>query len=274
MLTCCCLLLDCFGTFYLFEESSFRSYHIETIKYAFGGGLIVGQLSLLVIWGVLGNEALMCRLPRATALSFALFLAWLAGTHLADDAPPWGFTMMFIVYLAICFTMLTFPYWLMLYVTSLRIVRPGQTNDPDQFSTRQLFAWTAGIAILTVVTKALVLSTDDSYGLPPGRLVMFGVIITFISVFVLALSVPLLFGVLRSPVSKAGWSVAAIMFLVAPPVLLEGLYFAAGQNPSSDDRWYGILAWYAFYVGMVLTMCIGLLIVRAYGFRLTRVHRQ
>lgn len=260
-----CLIVNTLGTAWAFAAHHSRW---NEVLWAGGGGFLLGQVCLLVLWGVLGVESPMIRLPRSAGIAIAVFFSWLAGTHLADQAPPIQIAVVISCFALLIFSLLTLPFWFLRFVYPFRIARPNREAGADQFSIRQVMVWTAAVAGFTATGRWLYGMSDDSMGsIPMGQVWVIIFILIFISIFMVALSLPLLLGVLRPKPSRKVWACVTAVFLVSPPLLVTLIYWCIERSPSYEDRIFAMLSWYAFFFTMLVVILTGLLVARQFGFK-------
>ena len=253
-----------------------QRHHSEAIIYGGGAGFILAQISLLTLWGVLGSESLIYRFPRSAGLGIAIFLSWVAGTHLADifsefdgNSVPNSIAVVLSLFGLLFFSLLSAPLWLVRRLSPMRIWHPSQLPGTDQFTIGQLFVWTAAVAVCVAVGTQIFQNGDSVESLPPaGLLWQMMFMVAGISIFTAAMGTPLLWGVLAPKPAATTWAVIGIVFLIGPPTFMVLIYFLNGQSPGGELV-YALLAWYAFYLVMMLVMVGCLLLVRAFGFRFT-----
>ena len=245
------------------------SYRSEVVIYAGGAGFILAQVSLLTLWGVLGSESLVYRFPRSAGLGVAVFLSWVAGTHLSDSAVPNSIAVVISLFGLLAFSLLSAPLWLVRRLSPKRIWHPTQLTGNDQFSIGQLLVWTAAVAVCMAVGTRLFQSNESVESMPPTGIVwQMVVVVAGVSAFIAAMGMPLLWGVLTPRPKLATWGLIGVVFFVGPPILLVVFYLLSEQTPGARF-WHELLAWYVFYVVMMIVMVGCLLLIRAFGFRFT-----
>jgi hypothetical protein len=242
---------------------------LSEVFYGASSGFVFGQVTLLVIWGVLGPEPWSRQLPRSIGLCIFVFYSWIAGTVLGNEPPPTDVSFVLVIFAAFMFMILTTPMWIVRRLLSWRIYAlDRRERGSDQFTIRHIMIWTAAIAVLTAIGKVLFTASNDVTGLPPASMILtFAFMIFGISAFIAALGLPLLWGVLSPRVSLTAWWTIFTVFTVGPVALHECLYLVQGRSPSADDRFFGILAWYGFDILMSLVVCSALWFVRIHGYR-------
>ena len=265
-----CLCLDVMGTAGM--ASSKMTSFAAIIPAAAGFGCLLGQFALLIHWGVLGNEPLSLRLPRAIGLSVFLFYAWCLGLLFADEPPPLQVSVVISLFLVVLFLLLSAPFWLLKLVFHRRILIPGTVAvRNEQFRISHILVWTTAIALLSTFGKFLVGESQAGPDLlpPVGLLWQFGMMVFLIGILMAALSLPLLIATLAPrPNRKAGASIG-LALLLGPPLVHAGIYAAmGGTQPTAEDRFYGIVAWYAFSATMSMMIVGPLMIARWHGYRL------
>jgi hypothetical protein len=262
-----CLTANALGTWILFDMNDFGKPGL--VLYGASSGFVFGQVTLLVIWGVLGPEPLSRQLPRSIGLCIFVFYSWIAGTVLANDPPPTDVSFFLAIFAAFMFLILTTPMWIVRRLLSWRIYTLDQRErGSDQFTIRHIMIWTAAIAVLTAIGRVLFTTSNDGTGMPPASTIWTsGFMILGISAFIAGLGLPLVWGVLSPRMSHTAWWAIFAVFTVGPMALHECLYLVQGQSPNADDRFFGILSWYGFYILMSLVVCSALWVVRIHGYR-------
>ena len=262
------LVSNTVGTALLSSWDARGAYH-AIIPYAAGFGLLLGQVALLIFWGVLSNEPSWQRLPRAIGLTIFLFYSWCIGALAAKAAPPLETSVAISLFLVVFYGLFSIPFRLVNWVFGWRIMIPGTGSRNEQFTIRNIFVWTFVIALLTILGNAIV-DKSGQIGAPPpvGRLWQFGFIVVAIGFFLAALSLPLLHASLSPQPKATVWSAFGIVLVASPPILHSTIYVLLGITPTAEQRLLGIVAWYAFFATLSLMIAGPLLILRRFGYRL------
>lgn len=235
-----------------------------------GAGLILGEVTLLAIWGVLSAEPLVIRLPRALALAVLIFYSWQLGILLSTEEIPVDVSLVLSGLAMLLFLVLTTPLWIARNYLRCHISAVGRTSSArEQFTLRHILLWTAIVAGLTVLGRAIFAGYADSGGLPRAQeFVQIVAVVSVISLFVALLGLPLCWCVLMPTPSRRARQLSLLILLLGPPIVPETFYWIIGEFPDGDDRAIAVMAWYGFGLAAATITVGGLLIARRLGFQL------
>lgn len=229
----------------------------------FFSGLIGAQIALLAVWvGLLSGE-LWQRVMPYVAMGVVCIAAWLLGLFVSE----WSYLALHDDWLfprtvLLCYPLISLsaqaPFWLMRLAFSWRIMHDSDATAERPLAIRDIMAATGGIAFVLGMTR---------YAKPPmssyPEFMMFAGVSSVVAlVGSAAITLPLVFGVLRTKDGRHGCVVTVVIFGAIGFLLLLGLGVFLGSGAPAEV----FAAVIAFFAGLILSQAVVLLIARNHGY--------